>query len=242
MPSKKASLSSPVKHSVSDDLIDYLWCVTTRLGLYVQVYNDEEPVQGKEANDVLCRMGFIRGVSWSGVYAHEGKNINVFKLEVETKGCTGINQTGEGDFKTYVVAEENFTDFSAEHYRTNYLKEGEDGCTNVDDELVDSWCMPNRPKNGMWLKKWVNSIRGTDTEASAQPIRTLPRLPGVFGEDNRANQNSQATGPTNPDKQNEDSASSVLPAPAKSPPIQRPGNIYRPSSVLLCVHICMFEL
>ena len=235
MPSKKTTVASPVKNPVNEEIIDFMWCVTDRLGLYVQAYNDVEPVQGDEPNDLLCRMGYIRGVSWSGVYPHEGKNLNVFKLEVETKGSTGVNQTGEGDIQTYVVSEENFTDFSSEHYRTNYLKAGEEGCTNVDQDLVDISCTPNRPKNGMWLKKWFNSYRGTETESSAQPIRTQPRLPVVFGEDNRANQTSQATGSSNLDKQNEDSDCFILPAPAKSPPINRAGNIYRTSSMFWCV-------
>ena len=241
MPSKKAVNSSPVKPSGCEELLAHPWCVTDRLGLYVQVYNNEEPVQGKEANDVLSRIGFINGVSWSGVYARDGKNVNVFKFEVETKGSTGVNQTGEGKTMTYVVAEENFTDFSCDHYRTNYLKEGEQGCSNVDQELIDAGCAPNKTKNGLWLKKWVNAARGGDAEASATTVRTQARMPGVFGEDGKATQNSQANANNNPDNENDESASSVLPAPAKSPPINRQGNIMY-TQVIRYDAVCMFEL
>ena len=233
MPSKKTVAQSPVKSGANEDLLNYPWCVTDRLGLYVQVYNDEEPV-GKTANDVLSRIGFINGVSWSGVYSRDGKNVSIFKFEVETKGSSGINQTGEGKNTTYVVTEENFTDFSDDHYQKEYLKAGETGCTNVGQELVDAWCASSRTKNGLWLKKWFNSVRGGDTEASVQTVRTQARMPGVFGDDSNENQNSQATSSNNQDMENENADSSFLPAPAKSPPTNRSGNIYRLCIVLLC--------
>jgi hypothetical protein len=235
MPSKKNSISSPVKSAVNEDMLDWMWCVTDRLGLYVQLYNNDPPVKGKEANDVLSRIGFINSVSWSGVYAKDGQNVNVFKFEVETKGSDGVNQTGEGQIKTYVVGEENFTDFSCEHYRQNYLKDGETGCANVDQDLIDAWCATNKSKNGMWLKRWFNNIRGDEPNASAQAVRTQSRMPGVFGEDSRANQNSQANATTNQDKDNEESAAPVLPAPGKSPSLPRSGSNCAIISVLLCV-------
>ena len=233
MPSKKTTVQSPVKSSVNDDLLNYPWCVTDRLGLYVQVYNAEEPTAGKTANDVLSRIGFITGVSWSGVYTREGQTVSVFKFEVETKGSTGVNQTGEGQTTTYVVSEENFTDFSCDHYRTEYLKPGEQGCTNVDQDLTDAGFAPNRTKNGMWFKKWFNSVRGGDTEGSAQAVRTQTRMPGVFGDDSKAKSNSPATSNTNQDKEQKDADSSFLPAPAKSPPANRTGTVYILSIVLL---------
>ena len=235
MPSKKTMNSSPVKSAVNEDLLDFMWCVTDCLGLYVQVYNNEEPVQGKDANDVLSRIGFINSVSWSGVYAKEGQNVNVFKFEVETKGSTGINQAGEGKNTTYVVAEENFTDFSCDHYRTNFLKVGETGCANVDQDLIDAWCSTNKAKNGMWLKKWFNNAKGEEPDASAQAVRVQSRLPGVFGDESKGNPNSQAKATTNQDKESTHPTASALSAPAKSPPVARPGSICRTMSVLLCV-------
>ena len=188
MPSRKATNSSPVKGAVNDELIDLPWCVTDRLGLYVMEYSGGEPVTANKPNDVLSRMGSIRGVSWSGVWTYEGTQINVFKLEVYMQGYEDDDEVIEPQTKMFVVTEENFQNFSDEEWRSENLAQDEQLCKNVDQELIDAWVVSTRKhKNGQWFKKWYNLKRG-ETAQSAQPARTQARLaPPVFGVDSVSN-------------------------------------------------------
>ena len=85
-------------------------------------------------------------MQWSSTYKVEGIATKIFKMQVLIVAFTddkGVEH--EEFFKWYVVVEDNFRDFSGVEWREdNLLNPNDDVCTNIDDELLKKWSIPNQ--------------------------------------------------------------------------------------------------
>lgn len=178
MPARRTGNETPKKkNEVCEDLLFSTWCVTDRRGLYIH-NQGHQPFTAETQKGELIKMGTIVDVHFSTVYPVQGEKCDVFKLMLNIPAWEDEDET----WKTYVVREIDFRNFADNVFRHEHLLHPEDnGCSNVDKQLLDDWAAGVGGTKGAWFKNWYNK-KMENLEASVPRNRLVKHvMPSVFG-------------------------------------------------------------
>ena len=184
MPARRTAQETPTKKDeLCLDLLEVVWCVTDRRGLYV-FDPCSTVINVAEQKGQLDKCGTVADVCYSGVYPISGKKTPVFKLQVLIPAWEEEPEY----LKWFVVRETSFRNFADVGFRYENLDTPEkNGCLNVDKQLLDAWSTGVGGTKGQWFKHWFANLleqSGIPTPSSERENRLAPAevpVPSVFG-------------------------------------------------------------